>query len=59
MDIWLPLLEKAYAKVMGSYYSISAGDPLHVLGMLTGAPVGKINDFSRGATLFRYLRSCL
>lgn len=43
---WLQLLEKAYAKVFGNYYSISAGDPLNCITELTGAPVERIQDFS-------------
>lgn len=44
--VWLQLLEKAYAKVMGNYYSISAGDPLNCVTELTGAPVERIQNYS-------------
>lgn len=36
---WVSLLEKAYAKVHGSYASIIGGDALHALQDLTGFPV--------------------
>jgi len=54
-DIWLPLLEKAYAKSMGSYYAIATGDPLYALNTLTGAPIERINDFSCLGELWGYL----
>ncbi|CAD8099985.1 unnamed protein product [Paramecium sonneborni] len=36
--LWVILLEKAYAKLYGSYDSIGQGDPLIALKDLTGAP---------------------
>ena len=54
-DLWVPLLEKAYAKSVGDYYSIAAGDPLHALNTLTGAPVERLNDFSNLDELWFYL----
>ena len=37
-DFWVPFLEKAYAKIHGSYFAIEAGLPAHVMHSLTGAP---------------------
>ena len=36
--MWVLLLEKAYAKAYGSYYTIEGGDPGIALRDLTGAP---------------------
>lgn len=43
-EIWVMLLEKAYAKVYGSYWNIVGGDPVHALRDLTGAPYERIED---------------
>jgi hypothetical protein len=43
-ELWVSLLEKAYAKVHGSYASIVGGNPLHALQDLTGFPVYSFND---------------
>lgn len=37
-DIWVPLLEKAWAKLNGSYEDSVSGDPSDALQCLTGAP---------------------
>lgn len=44
--MWVILLEKAYAKVYGSYWDIVGGDPVHALRDLTGAPFERIENFS-------------
>jgi calpain-15 len=36
--LWVPTLEKAWAKLHGSYQRVTAGDPLKALSDLTGAP---------------------
>ena len=45
-ELWVILLEKAYAKAYGSYWEIVGGDPVHALRDLTGAPYDRIEDFS-------------
>jgi calpain-15 len=40
--VWVPLLEKAVAKVHGSYLAISGGWPEESFRFLTGAPVHKV-----------------
>lgn len=37
-ELWVMVIEKAWAKVFGSYLSIEAGHPIEVLRALTGAP---------------------
>jgi calpain-15 len=37
-ELWVVILEKAWAKVHGSYQSIEGGDSGDVLAALTGAP---------------------
>ena len=44
-ELWVILLEKAYAKAYGSYWDIIGGDPVHALRDLTGAPYSRIEDF--------------
>lgn len=45
-ELWVLLLEKAYAKAYGSYWEIIGGDPVHALRDLTGAPYDRIEDFN-------------
>lgn len=44
-ELWVILLEKAYAKAYGSYWEIVGGDPVHALRDLTGAPYDRIENF--------------
>lgn len=43
-ELWIMLIEKAYAKVFGSYQAIDGGDPSQALIDLTGGPCYKINN---------------
>ena len=41
-DIWPCLIEKAYAKLFGSYENLIAGFSLEAFGILTGAPTEQL-----------------
>ena len=45
-ELWVILLEKAYAKAYGSYWEIIGGDPVHALRDLTGAPYDRVEDWN-------------
>jgi Calpain family cysteine protease len=51
-ELWVQLIEKAYAKKYGSYYLINGGYVVYALRDLTGAPIERINDFKDLATVF-------
>jgi calpain-15 len=46
-EIWVSLLEKAYAKCFGSYNDTKGGDPVNAMRDLTGAPCKKLLDLAR------------
>jgi hypothetical protein len=46
--LWGMLLEKAFAKVNGTWESIIAGDPRHSINALTGAPATNYDHQDRG-----------
>ena len=48
-EIWVSLLEKAYAKCFGSYNDTKGGDPVNAMRDLTGAPCKKLLDLSRNS----------
>uniref|UniRef100_A0A7S1R650 Calpain catalytic domain-containing protein n=1 Tax=Neobodo designis TaxID=312471 RepID=A0A7S1R650_NEODS len=45
-ELWVALLEKAYARMHGSYAAIAAGDARQALSDLTGYPTERFPDFS-------------
>jgi calpain-15 len=47
-ELWVLLLEKAYAKNYGNYFTIEGGDPVYALRDLTGAPFDRITDLKSG-----------
>lgn len=46
-EIWVMILEKAYAKAYGYYEKIELVDPASIFNDLTGAPVEVIDKFSK------------
>ncbi|RNF20121.1 calpain-like cysteine peptidase [Trypanosoma conorhini] len=44
MEMWVSILEKAYAKIHGGYGFIIAGDPLHALQDISGYPCSSFNN---------------
>lgn len=58
-DIWLMLLEKAYAKAYGSYFDIIGGNPVNALRDLTGAPFETIKDLSNSNYVWLRVKSAL
>ncbi|ORC84770.1 cytoskeleton-associated protein CAP5.5 [Trypanosoma theileri] len=48
-ELWVSLLQKAYAKMFGSYASITGGDAAHALRDFTGAPSCRYDDIWKRA----------
>ena len=44
-ELWVPLLEKAYAKFFGNYQNIVGGDPVWALFNLTGGLTVDVKEF--------------
>ena len=42
-QIWVPLIEKALAKMFGSYAALESGQIMEGMSLLTGAPVEQIS----------------
>lgn len=55
-ELWVIILEKAYAKAFGSYWEIVGGDPVHALRDLTGAPYDRIEDFENMDEAWSHLK---
>lgn len=45
-EIWPSILQKAFAKLHGSYAKICTGDPLHALQDITGFPTYRFDDLT-------------
>ena len=43
--IWMPILEKAFAKYHGNYTNIIAGSPTYSIRTLSGAPYFIMDNF--------------
>ncbi|EPY40346.1 calpain-like cysteine peptidase [Angomonas deanei] len=62
-EIWVSILQKAYAKIFGGYGFIIAGDPMHALQDLSGFPCSSFDNAFVESTinetyeLFNHLRS--
>ena len=51
---WVPLIEKAVAKLFGGYHNLKAGHCSEGLQLLTGAPIEclKMSDYEEDLELF-------
>ena len=56
-EIWVMIIEKAWAKVFGSYENIEAGFPSEVLRTLTGAPTKTL--FTKDEKFLGELDDCI
>lgn len=50
-ELWPAILEKAFAKMHGSYAMIQSGDPMHALTDMTGYPAMRIDEMFAEATV--------
>ena len=44
--LWVPIIEKAFAKLRGNYDNVIAGNPANALRLLTGVPVYEFSTFN-------------
>ncbi|KAK7202054.1 cysteine peptidase, Clan CA, family C2 [Novymonas esmeraldas] len=50
-ELWPSILEKAFAKMHGSYAMIQSGDPMHALTDMSGFPAMRIDELFAEATV--------
>lgn len=50
-ELWPAILEKAFAKMHGSYAMVQSGDPMHALTDMTGFPAMRIDEMFAEATV--------
>lgn len=55
-ELWVLIIEKAYAKMFGSYHSIEGGNPAVALRDLTGAPYENKDEGSQ-EEMWKYIQS--
>eukprot|EP00742_Colponemidia_sp_Colp-10_P020206 GILJ01023526.1.p1 GENE.GILJ01023526.1~~GILJ01023526.1.p1 ORF type:complete len:634 (-),score=59.82 GILJ01023526.1:90-1910(-) len=59
-ELWVSLLEKAYAKLHGSYAAIRQGDPAHAMADLVGGPYTRFSSIpnweTKGDDVFQQLK---
>lgn len=58
-EIWISLLEKAYAKIYGSYANTEKGSCALALRDLTGAPVEELNEHSDAEKIWKTISQAI
>ncbi|EKF30320.1 calpain-like cysteine peptidase [Trypanosoma cruzi marinkellei] len=48
-EVWPSVLQKAFAKLNGSYGLVQSGDPVHALTDMTGCPASRFDEVFAGA----------
>ncbi len=56
-ELWVLLMEKAYAKMYGTYATIEGGDPAVALRDLTGAPIESLENCEDLEKLWNFIHT--